>query len=52
MSDHSGLHYLFDQLNLNGRQAWWLAMISQFEFEIMYIKGRDNRVADALSRQI
>ena len=43
MSDHSGLWYLFDQLNLNGRQAWWLATISEFNFEIRYIKGKENK---------
>ena len=52
MSDHSGLQYLFDQPNLNGRKAQWLAMISEFECEIMYIIGKKNRVADALSRWI
>ena len=52
MSDHSGMWYLFDQLNLNDRQAWWLAMISEFDFEIRYIKGKANRVVDALSRQV
>ena len=51
MSDHSGLRYLFDQLNLNGREAYWLAMISEFEFEIMNIKGKENMVEYALSRQ-
>ena len=48
MSDHNRLQYLFDQSNLNGRQAWWFAMISEFDFEIRYIKGKENRVAYAL----
>ena len=52
MSDHSGLRYLFDQPNMNGRQAWWLAIIIEFDFEIRYIKGKENRVADDLRRQI
>lgn len=50
MSDHIGLRYLFDQSNLNARQARWLAMISEFDFEIRYMKSKENRVADALSR--
>ena len=52
ISDHSGLQYLFDQQNMNGRQARWLAMISEFDFEIRYIKGKENRMADALSRKL
>ena len=42
MSDHSGLRYLFDRLNLNARQARWLAIVSEFNFEIRYIKGKEN----------
>lgn len=52
MSDHSELRYLFDQLNLNSNQARWFAMISDFKFEIKYLKGKRNRVANALSRRI
>ena len=52
MTDHSGLRYLFDQPNLNGRQAWWLATINEFDFEIKYIKGKEKRVADVLSMQV
>jgi len=52
MSDHSGLRYLFDQLNLNSRQDKWLATLSEFHFEIRYIKGKENGVADALSRKV
>jgi len=52
MSDHSGLRYLFDQSNLNSRQSRWLTMISKFDFEIKYIKGKENKVAYALSRKV
>eukprot|EP00253_Pinus_taeda_P035514 PITA_35514 len=51
MSDHIGLRYLFDQTNLNAKQARWLAILSKFDFEIKYIKGKENRVADTLSRK-
>jgi len=40
MSDHIRFRYLFDQLNMNPREARWLAMISEFDFEIRYIKGK------------
>jgi len=52
MCDHSGLRSLFDQLNLNAKKARWFATISEFDFEIRYIKGKDNRVVDALSRRV
>ena len=50
MSYHRGLRYLFDQPNLNGRQSRCLAMISEFDFEIRYIRGKENMVVDALSK--
>jgi len=50
--DQSGLRYLFDQPNLNTRQARWLATLSEFDFEIKYIKGKENRVVDALSKRV
>jgi len=50
MSDHIGLRYLFDQLNLIARQARWLATIINFDLDIRYIKGKENRVVDSLSR--
>ena len=52
MSDHIGLRYWFDQPNLNSRQARWLDMINEFDFKIRYVKGKENRVADALSRWV
>lgn len=52
MINHSGLRYLFDQLNLNARQARSLTTISEFDFEIRCIKGNENRVTNALSRRV
>ena len=49
MKNHSALKYLFE--NLNSRQARWLEMLNEFDFEIIYIKGKENQVADALSRE-
>jgi hypothetical protein len=49
MTYHSGLRYLFDQPKINVRQARWMALLSDFDFEIKHIKGKENRVADALS---
>lgn len=52
MSDRMGLKYLFDQLNLNVRQATWLATINEFDFETRYIRGKENMVGDALSKRV
>jgi hypothetical protein len=49
MTDHSGLRYLFDQPKLNVRQSRWMALLSDFDFEIKHIKGKENRVVDSLS---
>jgi hypothetical protein len=43
MTDHSGMKYLFDQPHLNARQAMWMALISEFDFEIRHIKGKENQ---------
>ena len=50
MTDNKGLKYLLNQPNLNARQARWLAFLSEYDFEIQHIKGKENKVADALSR--
>ena len=52
MADHSGLRYMFDQPKLNVRQARWMALLSEFDFEIKHIKGKENKVVDALSRSV
>lgn len=52
MSDHSGFKYLFDQTNLNSRQSRWLAMITKFNLEIKYIKGKEKMITHILRRKI
>ena len=39
-----------DQPNLNSTQARWLAFLSEYDFDIQHIKGKENKVVDALSR--
>jgi hypothetical protein len=51
LTDNSGVKHLFSQLDLNARQARWLAFLSEFDFEVRHIKGKENKVADALSRR-
>jgi len=50
-TDHSGLQHIFSQKDLNARQRRWSETLSEYDFDITYIKGTLNRVADALSRR-
>jgi hypothetical protein len=52
MTDHCGLRHMFDQTKLNAKQAIWTDLLSEFDFEIKHIEGKENRVVDALSRSI
>ena len=51
MSDHNNLKYLFSQPKLVDRRALWLDRLQGFDFEIIHVPGKDNSMADALSRQ-
>jgi hypothetical protein len=50
-TDHCSLKYLHTQPMLSQRQARWQETLSQFDFEIVYKPGKQNVVADALSRR-
>ena len=50
VTDHKGLTHLLNQKNLSGHQAHWLKKISSFDFEVVYVPGEENSVADTLSR--
>ena len=50
MTDHISLNYFFSQTDLNARQAWWLSFPSEFDIDIKHIRGKENKIADALSR--
>ena len=49
VTDYEGLIYLLNQKSISSRQARWLEKISSFLFNIMYVLGSENIVADALS---
>jgi transposase InsO family protein len=49
-TDHKALIHLLKQKNLTGRQARWMEKISEFDFEVVYVSGSSNVLADALSR--
>ena len=50
-TDHQSLKHLFTQRDLNARQRRWSEFMSEYDFGISYIKGKENVVADALSRR-
>eukprot|EP00253_Pinus_taeda_P004218 PITA_04218 len=52
MTDHHSLTSYFSQPTLNTRQARWVDFLGNFDFEIKHLKGKKNRVADALSRKL
>jgi hypothetical protein len=48
--DHNNLKFLMDQKELSERQQKWINKIQAYDFSIEYVKGKNNIVADALSR--
>jgi hypothetical protein len=50
--DHNGLKYLFGQPSLNARKCRWLEFLSEYDFDIKHIRGKENKVVDALSRRV
>ena len=49
-TDHKGLTHLKTQKDLSHRQHRWLDVINEFDYDIEYIPGNTNELADALSR--
>ncbi|KAJ3561342.1 hypothetical protein NP233_g10248 [Leucocoprinus birnbaumii] len=50
LTDHRMLECFQTQKHLSRQQARWMELLQQYDFEIVYVKGEDNAVADALSR--
>ena len=50
-SDHESLKYLKGQGKLSKRHAKWVEFIETFPYVVKYLKGKENIVADALSRR-
>ncbi|KAA0032636.1 Transposon Ty3-I Gag-Pol polyprotein [Cucumis melo var. makuwa] len=50
-TDHESLKHLKGQTKLNKKHAKWVEFIETFPYVIHYKKGKDNMVADALSRR-
>ena len=50
ITDHKALEFFKTQAYLSSRQQQWMDYMSKFDFNITYIKGEYNKVADCLSR--
>jgi hypothetical protein len=50
-TDHKALEYFLTTKKLTARQVRWAELLSEFNFVIQYRKGKDNIVADILSRR-
>ena len=49
---HLSIKYLFDHRRLNSRKARWMEFLCEFDFEIKHVKGKENKVIDALTKKI
>ena len=49
-TDNNPLTYIFSSANLDAAGQRWVARLASYNFSLEYQKGRDNTVADLLSR--
>lgn len=50
-TDHHSLKYFLEQCISSPKQHKWLTKMLGYDYEIIYKKGKENVVDDALSRQ-
>ena len=50
LTDNNPLTYILTTLNLDALGHRWVAALASYNMTIKYLKGSDNKVADALSR--
>ena len=50
-SDHDALLFLHSQKKLSARHGRWVEVLQEFTFSLRHRPGRENKVADALSRR-
>lgn len=49
-TDHQALTYLFSQNKVGSRLLRWKILLSEYDFDIIHRKGKNNVVSDCLSR--
>jgi hypothetical protein len=49
---HSGMKYRFGHPTLNAKKTRWLEFLSEYDSDIKHIKGKENRVVDALKKRV
>lgn len=49
-TDHKPLIYLFNMTNPSSRLTKFRLLLEEYDYEVEYVRGRDNVAADALSR--
>jgi len=52
LTNHRSFTNFFNQSNLNARQARWTTFPGEYGFDLKHIMGKENRVADSLSRKL
>ena len=50
-TSHNKLRYFLTQNDLNERKQTWVSNIQAFDFDIEYVKGKNNVAVDSLSRR-
>ncbi|KZS08011.1 Uncharacterized protein APZ42_028400 [Daphnia magna] len=50
LTDSSAVRWLWSKKEVSGKFARWILALQEFDFEIRHVKGVNNLVADALSR--
>ena len=50
-TDHNSLRFFLNERDLNDRQQKWVRKLQAYDFDIEYMKGKNNVVVDALSRK-
>ncbi|GKF29289.1 putative reverse transcriptase domain-containing protein, partial [Tanacetum coccineum] len=50
-TDHKSIQHILDQKELNMRQRHWLELLVDYDCELCYYLGKENVVANALSRK-